>query len=72
MQVPAWSKVTVDPVTLHWSGVVEVKVTGLPESPPVATRSWLLPRADSAGSVKLIAWVALATVTARVAVGAAR
>ena len=36
VQVPAPTKLTVVPDTVHTAGVAEVKVTGLPEPPPVA------------------------------------
>ena len=36
VQVPAPMKLTTEPDTLHTDVVAELKVTGLPEAPPVA------------------------------------
>ena len=36
MHVPAATKVTVVSATVHFAAVADVKVTGLPEAPPVA------------------------------------
>ena len=36
VQVPAPTRVTVSPPTVHTDAVVELNVTGLPEAPPVA------------------------------------
>ena len=40
-----------------------VKVTGLPDPPPVAVRVAALPTTPVPGAVKLIAWAAWVTVT---------
>ena len=75
-QVPAWRKVTVDPATVQarwWWPASTEKVTGEPESPPVAVTAYVSPNDGEAGGleVKVIDCAAFGTSTDCVAVGAA-
>jgi hypothetical protein len=71
VHVPACWNETVEPVTVQIPVVAELKVTGLPEPPPVAVTVYVAPLTtafDGAVEVNVIVWAACATAT--VALGA--
>ena len=74
-QLPAATMVTVLPATVHTAAVVLAKTTGLPEAPPLADTLKVPPGANTGeagfAAKPVMAWVAVAIVTARLACGAA-
>ena len=59
VQVPAVTPLTVEPfvpLTVHMPVVVLLKVTGLPDAPPVAVSAPLLPTAIVGATPKFMVW----------------
>lgn len=66
MQLPAAKAVTVLPATVQMLGVMPVKVTELPDAPPVALTVPVPPTVTEGAEPKLMTW--LAAITRRVRV----
>ena len=70
VQVPAAIALTLAPETLQMPGVMLVKVTELPDAPPVATSAAMPPTIATGGAPKLTVCAALPMVMLNVACGA--